>query len=674
MGHMKRVAAQDLGPQVQPTSEPAAEGASLAWLPRELLETRPVAIIGAGPAGVAVAQGLAATGEGPPVVLIGEEPDAPYNRVKLTPFLAGDTGEAELRIGGELDKADPRRFARLAGCRIMRIDPERMVIRDEAGNELHCSHIVLATGSRPLLPPIPGVNLACVHTFRTLADARILATLADRTTHAVVVGGGLLGLEAARGLVRHECPVSVVERADRLMPTQLDGEASHRLQGMLEAHGVDVHLGTNVKRIDGSDSEASVILEPDDAIDCNLVIMAVGVRPNAELASTAGLDTHRGIIVDRHMRTSAPGILAVGECAELNGCVQGLAGPALAQSRVAVDTIRKRDRPHEPAVAATRLKIFDQPVFSIGSPESLGRTVEWSDGNDYRRLTLWRGRVIAAAGIGEWPELHDIQRAVSDHRFLWPWQVARFRATGRWKHGAEAAGPDSWAADRIVCNCTQTTCGQLRMARAGGCQTVQALQERTGASGVCGSCHEMVALFADTPAANTPGIDARRRWQLLAGLATGLVLGLAMLPRLPAPASLDTFWFDMSALWRHGGWRQVTGYGLLVCLVLLTGLSARRRLKRFRISTAPIWRWCHAITGVSLLALVGLHTALAWGGGLTSWLMSHLAGASLAGAAAAVIGPDTSPRIRQTVFWSHLLLVWPLPALLGFHVLSVYWF
>ena len=670
---MKR-AVGSVGSALQVAEVSALRGDQLAELPAQLARRRPVAVIGAGPAGVAVAQGLVAVPDGPPVVLIGEEADPPYNRVRLTPLLAGETTEAELRIGSDLDQADPDRFARLEGCRIASIDANERVVRDTEGSALACSMIVLATGSRPLLPPIPGVDLEGVHTFRTLADARALDKLASRTSRAVVIGGGLLGLEAARGLALHECPVSVVERSGGLMSAQLEGEAAQRLLGMVEAHGVDVRLASQVDRIEGKGRVQSVVLAQGDVIDCDLVIVAVGVRPNMDLATEGGLETRRGIVVDRYMRTSAPGILAVGECAELEGCVQGLAGPALAQARVAVDTVLGKERAHEPGVAASRLKIFDHPVFSIGSPATEGRRVEWASGDAYRSLTTRWGRLVAAAGIGEWSELHEIQRAVSDHRFLWPWQTAAFRANGDLKGREERLDPESWAADRIICNCTQTTCGQLRSARARGCQTVEALQQHTGASRVCGSCHDLVGLFADMPAANAPVIQGQRRWQTLAGIAIGLALAVVFLPRLPVPSSVDTIWFDVSVLWRDGGWRQVTGYSLLACLFLMLGLSARKRLKPFRLSSAAFWRWCHALTGTVLLLLVGVHTALAWGGLLTTLLLGLLIGASLLGAVSASVGPGGSPGTRRMIFWGHLLLVWPLPVLLGFHILSVYWF
>jgi nitrite reductase (NADH) large subunit len=663
------------GGSAVPVAEmPALQGEQLAGLPASLAHGRPVAVIGAGPAGVAVAQGLVSVPDGPPVVLIGEEDDPPYNRVRLTPFLAGEATESELRIGGDLDEADADRFARLAGCRIASIDANERVVRDTQGTALACAAIVLATGSRPLLPPIPGVELEGVHTFRTLADARTLDKLAPRTSRAVVIGGGLLGLEAARGLALHECPVSVVERSDGLMSAQLEGEAAQRLLGMVEAHGVDVRLASQVDRIDGKGSVQSVVLAQGDAIECDLVIVAVGVRPNIDLAREGGLETRRGIVVDRQMRTSVPGILAVGECAELEGCVQGLAGPALAQARVAVDTVLGNQRAYEPGVAASRLKIFDHPVFSIGSPATAGRRVEWASGDAYRSLTTRWGRLVAAAGIGEWSELHEVQRAVSDRRFLWPWQTAGFRATGVLKRREETIDPGAWAADRIVCNCTQTTCGQLRSARASGCQTVEALQQHTGASRVCGSCHDLVGLFADRPAANAPLIEGQRRWQLLAAIAIGLVLAVAFLPRLPIPSSVDTIWFDLSVLWRDGGWRQVTGYSLLACLFLMLGLSARKRLKPFRLSSAAFWRWCHALSGTLLLLLVGVHTALAWGGLLTTLLLGLLIAASLLGAVSGSVGPSSSPGTRRIIFWGHLLLVWPLPVLLAFHILSVYWF
>lgn len=667
-------AASTLKAGLRPGGAQAEGVAGLARLSPDLLMGPPVVVVGAGPAGVAVAEGLVGAADAPPVVLIGEEADAPYNRIHLTPFLAGQLPESGLRIGAALDHADRHRFARVPGCRIAEIDAERMVVADERGGELLCSRIVLATGSWPVLPPIPGIERAGVHTFRTLADARALGAVAPRATRAVVIGGGLLGLEAARALAGHGCPISVVEQSQRLMPAQLDEEASRRLAGMLEADGVDVRLGVTVERFEGAGGVTSAVLGDGVSIGCDLVVVAAGVRPNAELASEAGLATNRGIVVDRYMRTSVPTILAVGECAEFEGTVQGLAGPALAQARVAADSIRRRDRPYVPAAMSTRLKVFDRPVFSVGTPDQPGRRIEWSGDGAYRRLTLYRGRVVAAAGIGEWPQLHDVQRAVADRRLLWPWQAAAFRKHGTWTRRTASPDPAAWQPERIVCNCTQTTCGQLRAARESGCRTADALQARTGASRVCGSCHDQIAAFADLVPANGPHAGTGRRWRVLASLVAVAVAAFAFLPRVPAPASVDGIGFDLSMLWRDGVWRQATGYLLVAGLVILTGLSARRRMKRFRVSTPAFWRWCHGVAGMVVLVVAGIHTGFDAGAGLTTWLLTLLAVLSLAGALAGAIGPGASAGLRRTVFWGHLLLAWPLPVLLGFHVLSIYWF
>lgn len=667
-------AASTLKPGRQPGIARPKKGAGLARLHPDLLMGPPVVVIGAGPAGVRVAEGLVDDGEAPPVVLIGEEADLPYNRIRLTPFLAGELPEPDLRIGRKLDCADESRFARITGCRIAEIDPERMVVADGHGGELLCSRIVLATGSRPVLPPIPGIDLPGVHTFRTLEDAKALGGVASRATRTVVVGGGLLGLEAARALAGHGCPVSVVEQSERLMPAQLDGEASRRLAEMLAADGVDVRLGAGVKRLAGTRHVTSAELGQGVSIDCDLVVVAAGVRANAELASDAGLTVNRGIVVDRYMRTSAPGVLAVGECAEFEGTVQGLAGPALAQAQVAADSICQRARPYAPGKAATRLKIFDRPVFSVGSPDQPGRRLEWSGDGAYRCLTVRRGRVVSAMGIGEWPDLHEIQRAVADRRFLWPWQAAAFRKTGTWDGRVSASDPAAWQPERIVCNCTQTTCAQLRAARDSGCRTADALRERTGASRVCGSCDDLIAAFAEMTPANAPRAGTGRRWRMLAGLVAVTVAALALLPRVPAPASVESIGFDLSVLWRDGVWRQVTGYFLAAGLLCLTGLSARRRVKRFRVSTPAFWRWCHAVAGASVLGAAGVHTGLDGGAGVSAWLLVLIAVTSVIGALAGAVGPAAPARVRRAVFWAHLLLAWPLPVLLGFHVLSVYRF
>ncbi|MEU1280143.1 FAD-dependent oxidoreductase [Streptomyces sp. NPDC005805] len=288
--------------------------------------TSEIVVIGAGPAGARLARRL---GDAARVTVVGEESHAPYNRVLLAEVLAGRYGPEVIALPG----VPVRR-----GVRALAVDRDRRLVHCSDGAALRYDRLVLATGSNPVLPPLRGPGRVLpdgVHPFRTLDDcAALAAATAVPGTRAVVVGGGLLGVSAARALAARGAKVVLAQQGEHLMERQLDPVASALLRVHLEGLGVEVHTECRVRglRTGGDGAVRAVVLADGFALDAEVVVLACGVRPRVGLAVDAGLDVRRGIVVDDELRTSDPRIHAIGDCAEHDGVVHGLAGPALDQA------------------------------------------------------------------------------------------------------------------------------------------------------------------------------------------------------------------------------------------------------------------------------------------------------------------------------------------------------
>ena len=651
---------------------------SMDMTPNDLQDS-PIVIVGAGPVGVRMAVELAQTLATAPVLVYGDEPWQPYNRVRLSALLAGEDGWADFTEGLSLPVTVERRF----GCRVTAIDPASGTLRDETGTAQAWSKLILATGSRPHVPDIPGVGLKGVFTFRGLADAEALQARLASSRRIAVVGGGLLGLETARALKRYRTDIVVVEHHPRLMPNQLDDAASARLSAHIAASGIEVVLDDGPMAILGDLRVEGLRLRSGAVLACDTVVFAAGIRPNIELARDAGLAFQRGILVDDQLRTSAPDIYAIGECAQHRDQVYGLAAPGFEQAAVAARVIAGETASYAGSLSATRLKVARWPVFSMGEvgawqTPDLSRVTVYEQNGVYRKLVVRRGHLIGALALGEWDALPRIQEAVQHQRRIWPWQLAHFRRQGDlW--AAEARQVSAWPAEATVCNCTGVTRGQLSLAIAGGCASVSALTAKTGACGVCGSCKPLLeGLLGDAVPREAMPLARRVLW--LAGLA--LLLALLFAQPLDVPyVWRETLAFHWDDLWRNSLAKQISGFSLLALAVLLAVIGLRKRWKRFSLWAFFQWRWLHtALGGVALLVL-GLHTGGRTGDGLNQWLALTMLGATFTGIGLALflsrehaIARDQGAMLRPVLQWLHWLLLWPLPVLLGFHIFKTYYY
>ncbi|SDS66211.1 NAD(P)/FAD-dependent oxidoreductase [Bradyrhizobium canariense] len=367
--------------------------------------SEPLVVVGNGMAAARLVDELAKVALGRyAIAVIGDEPRLAYNRVLLSSVLAGETQSHDIELKPATWWRD-RGVTLKYGCLATEIDVGRRELKIANEESVSFSRLVLATGSMPLWLNLPGADLVGVHTFRDTRDVDLLLTLAAQKKRVVVVGGGLLGLEAAYGLAKAGAPVTLVHLMDRLMERQLDAPAADLLKSLVEPKGIKVLLNANTARIHGDTRVEGVELTDGRKLDADAVIFAAGIRPNIALAKEAGIAVNRGIVVDDHMQTAAPDIFALGECAEHRGICYGLVEPAYEQARVLARHLAGETAVYGGSVVATNLKVSGVSVFSAG--DFIGadgsETIMLKDirRGTYRKLVISEGRLTGAVLVGD---------------------------------------------------------------------------------------------------------------------------------------------------------------------------------------------------------------------------------------------------------------------------------
>lgn len=328
--------------------------------------SEPLVIIGNGMAAARLVDELAKTSLGRyAIAVIGDEPRLAYNRVLLSSVLAGDATHDEIELKPAAWWRD-RGVTLKYGARATAVDIAAREVATSTGHRVPFSKLVFATGSSALRLPVPGGDLDGVHVFRDSRDVDLLLGLAVGNKRVVVVGGGLLGLEAAYGLAKAGADVMLIHLMDRLMERQLDAPAAALLKTLVERKGVRILLNANTARIHGADRVARVELADGRLLDADAVIFAAGIRPNTALANDAGILVKRGIVVDDRMATTSDNIYALGECAEHRGTCYGLVEPAYEQARVLAQSLAGKAAAYTGSILATNLKVSGVSVFSAG--------------------------------------------------------------------------------------------------------------------------------------------------------------------------------------------------------------------------------------------------------------------------------------------------------------------
>lgn len=651
-------------------------------------------VVGAGMATHALLQRLRRNGalERLDVTVIGEEPRPCYDRVNLTSCFGGVPPDDLLLSPVEWYRENGVRL--LTGVRAAGIDRSRRAVSTDPLGEIRYDHLVLATGSRPFVPPIDGVDLPGVFVYRTIEDIEAIRQHAGVCQTAAVLGGGLLGLEAGKALYDLSLQAHVVEVAPGLMPRQLNAEAADLLREEVESLGVSVHLLRRASRLERNGAKVVVHFARHDPLSVDMVVISAGIRPRDELARDAGLEVGErgGVAVSGALQTSDPRVWAVGECASVDNELFGLVGPcyemaeALADNLAAMTQGNPMSARFHGGASASRLKLMGVDVSTLGKPigEAAAASVLVRRGDGYcRTLMVERGRVVGAIGVGDWPERERLSGLIASNRRVSQRQLRRFQRTGAVWSASEGASVMEWPAAATVCSCLGVTRGDLTDALQAGAGTPEQLAESTGASTVCGSCRNLLCALCDQPEV---AMGAKGRGALLgASVFAALVTPVLMAYRPSRFAdTVQSAWRRVDFLWQDDVAKQVTGYTLLAISLLALLLSLRKRLTRFRLGDFNLWRGVHGVLGAGTLVGFVVHTGMSLGHNFTfalgsAFLLLNLLGAAT-GVAASMESRLTGRWGRALRAWrprltrAHIWLFWPLPALVVFHIISVYYY
>jgi len=339
------------------------------------------------------------------ITVFGAEPYGNYNRILLSPVLAGEKTVDDIILNTR-DWYDENGIRLHAGDPVVAIGRRRRIVRSQSGVEVGYDRLLIATGSKPFLIPVPGHDLSGVIAFRDIQDVETMLDAARNHRHAVVIGGGLLGLEAANGLMRQGMSVTVVHVMDSLMERQLDRSASALLQQALERKGLRFLLKANTAEIVGPDRVSAVRFDDGTEIPADLVVMTAGVRPNIDLAKQAGLHCERAIVVDDTLQTYDPRVYAVGECVQHRMATFGLVAPIWDQARVCgAHLAGAGHRRYVQRATATKLKVTGVELYSagdfIGGPDSEDLVLRDPQRGVYKRLVIEENRVVGAVLYGD---------------------------------------------------------------------------------------------------------------------------------------------------------------------------------------------------------------------------------------------------------------------------------
>ncbi len=617
--------------------------------------------------------------------VFGEEPRPAYDRVHLT-TLFQDRSPKDLLL------ADSQWYQQHGiqlhtNMPVEKIDRTRNVIFTGGNRTVPYDILILATGSHPFVPPFPGNDRNGVFVYRTVEDVQVIQAYASTKKRVAVLGGGLLGLEAAKALRDMGLKTHIVERADFLMPQQLDKSGARLLQRGIEKLGIKIYTGRSTKAIEPHEDELLLRFQDGDCLAVDMVVISAGIRPRDELAKECGLlcGTHGGVIVNSALQCSDKNIHAIGECACYEGAVYGLISPGYEMANVLAQRLAGDSAEFTGGDSSARLKLMGVEVSHLGAGLQPGDFYTYQDQHSYRRCVLEHGRLIGAIAVGTWSELPRVQEAITNHEVISPRSTERFTKTGNLFVEDESL---SWL-DRLpttarICNCMNVTKGELLTAYAAGYTSADTLSEYTGASTVCGSCRPQLEELAGSQSTVSANVWSSRVLLGISLVSLLMAAALFLAPPVPVSQTVQSTLHTIEILWRDGFYKQLTGYTILSLSIISLIFSLRKRIRSFSFGKYNYWRIVHTSGGLLALIMIPVHTGFHWGSNLNRWLLVSFICFALIGTVAGICAAlEVSPaeKIKQTAFrlrpylvYIHILLFWPVPILLAFHILKIYYY
>ncbi|MFC5704272.1 nitrite reductase large subunit NirB [Cohnella faecalis] len=427
------------------------------------------------------------------ITIFGSEPHPNYNRIMLSKVLQGDTKVEDITINDRKWYSD-NGIALFTGETVTHIDTEQRRVVSDSGRSVPYDKLILATGSLPFMLPLPGADKPGVTAFRDINDCNKMMAASRKYKNAVVIGGGLLGLEAARGLLNLGMSVHVVHIYKHLMERQLTPTSAQMLKTELERQGMRFLLEKQTEMVLGKKRVEGLLFKDGTKVAADLVVIAVGVRPHVQLAKDGGIEVNRAIVVDDRMRTSVPGVYAVGECAEHRGMVYGLVAPLYEQGKVLAKEICKMDTEgYAGSILYSQLKVSGVEVFSAGEiRDSEAETaLKIYDGKrlTYKKVTMRDGKIVGAVLYGDSSEGNKLLSYIKQGADVSVLEEP-VSASGSSEEERIAAMPDK----ETVCSCNGVTKGAIMEAiRCDGLQTFEEVRACTKASSSCGGCKPLVS-------------------------------------------------------------------------------------------------------------------------------------------------------------------------------------
>ena len=459
-------------------------------------------VVGNGMAGArAVEEVLARDKDRFDVVMFGAEPYGNYNRILLSNILSGAQDASEIFIN-PLDWYEENDVKLHAGATVGEIDRSAKVVVSENGIRERFDKLLIATGSRAFIPPMAGVNTPDGKTkpgvfgFRTIDDCNAIVLKAKQSRRAAVIGGGLLGLEAARGLLNHGCEVHVVHLAGHLMEMQLDTTGGTILRSSMEAMGINVHLKKLTSEVLGEDRVTGLGFKDGTTLDCDMVVVAAGIKPNSEIGLRCGLTVERAIVVDNHMRSvDDPNVYVVGECAQHRGRVYGLVAPLWEQAKVFADHITGRtEAAYHGSKLATKLKVMGVELASMGitePAEERDEIIQFTEPKKgtYKKLIVREGRLVGGILMGDISKAAYLMQCFDRDAPLPDERLSLLFDLGA---PSQKVTIDEMPAQMQVCNCNGVTKAAIAACVAGGVRSAPGVMNATRAGKGCGSCKGLV--------------------------------------------------------------------------------------------------------------------------------------------------------------------------------------
>jgi nitrite reductase (NADH) large subunit len=462
---------------------------------------RKLVVIGNGMAGVrCVEEILNIDRESFEITIFGKEPHPNYNRILLSKVLQGDTTIQDITIN-DWQWYEENNIQLFTNETVTNVDTERKRIVTESGKSVKYDELIFATGSLPFMLPLPGANKQGVTAFRDIRDCETMVETSKKYEKAVVIGGGLLGLEAARGLLNLGMKVDVVHIFDSIMERQLDRTAAKMLQAELEKQGMRFLLEKQSEEIIGRSRVVGLKFKDGTKTDADLLVMAVGVRPNVQLAKEGKVETNRAIVVNDYMQTNVPNVYAVGECAEHRGIVYGLVAPLYEQGKVLAKTLcGVENEGYHGSVLATQLKVSGVDVFSAGEfmDSDEVKSLKWIDGirSTYKKIVIRDNKIVGAVLFGDISEGTKLLGMIKQKTDISVYEK-EMNGAARGQEAGEAAIAAMSDKD-LVCACNGVSKGTIMQAiQEQGLQTVDEVKKCTKASSSCGSCKTMVGSILD---------------------------------------------------------------------------------------------------------------------------------------------------------------------------------